>query len=68
MSTDSREVHVFPVPEGMDTIDAFMEIRVLGRLHGYRPWKRRFRKCTWYTVTVVYDERGEHLIWATGRP
>lgn len=32
MQTETRHVHVIPVPDGMDPLDAFEEIRIFGEL------------------------------------
>lgn len=38
-----RQVHVIPVPGGMEADEAWAEIETFGHLVEYRWWKPRFR-------------------------
>ena len=50
-------ITVFPVPRGMTTEEAHEEIKTMGRLVEYRPWRLRFRWpfVRWAVVTEVED-------------
>lgn len=54
----TRAVHVFPVPRGMEPEDAWAEISTLGQLIEYRWWRLRFRWPfrKWAVVVIEPDE------------
>jgi hypothetical protein len=55
------EVHVIPVWNGMDPLDAFHEQQTLGHVHGYRWWWPvarflRLKRCEWAAIEVGDDD------------